>query len=77
MSWTLWVVAALLAVAGVLYYMLARFLPPFIGLPNVGIGPRSYDLIVRRGQNVGVAWPFAVQDTSILLMVIVGFRIMN
>jgi hypothetical protein len=79
MAWTLRVVAALLAVAGALYaaYMLVRFLPPFIGLLDVGIGPRSYDLIVRWGQNVGVAWPFAVQDTSILLMVIVGFRIMN
>jgi hypothetical protein len=52
----------------------------FIGLLNVGMtsfGPRSYEPIVESGQNVSVAWPLLAQDTGILIMIIVAFRLMN
>jgi hypothetical protein len=75
MSWILQVVVVFLAAAGALYAasVLARFLPSIVGMTS--IGPRSYELIVEWG--VSGVWPFVAQDMSILLMIILAFRLMN
>jgi hypothetical protein len=76
------VVVALVATAGAAYaaYMLALFLPLFIGLISLGIaglGPRSYNSIVNWGGDLKSAWPFVAQDMGIFLMIVTAFRLMN